>query len=545
MITIILFSIKAPRFLLIYPAYMILNKKYAFFALSTVVSACLLSACSPGLNYTRPEKPVSHGAEYVNADDKKLQALKRGSMSHWWRHIGDPRIHHDISVLLQQNYDLKQAAAVMKQAAEQVKISAGPLAPAISADLSRRRAFNPAEEVGNIFGGGGPPPDSVTRVFDTQIEASLTASWQFDLFGQLRGQVVASEARFKAAELDKEALTHSLIADLVRRRIALVALNEQLNLAQEMVRNRTHVFELSQRRYKKGAANFNAGVVLDAERALAEIQSDIPDLEQTVAEEAYALDVLLGRTPGTTKPILDYASLDVPVLDIPVGLPIELLDRRPDLRASEFRLKAENADIDVAVADLYPSFSLSGTLGFEEESGANLFNAERLIGSLITQVSNRLFEGGALRANIRLQEAQQEELAATYANNILTAISEVETALIQEKKIDQQLVLIKRELNAAKLRANTDKDRYESGIISLRDYLETQMNLYSVQSRNVSVRQEKWNARINLYLALGGDWMDTLEPLPLNLKTLAMGEDDRLSGTLSSYGDDQHEDEPG
>lgn len=489
-----------------------LSSVVQFFMLLFLTLGTLVS-CSPGPDYSRPQTAADNANSFYNVPESLAPSSSHG-MSHWWRHLGDPDIHNDVALLLQQNLQLKEAEARINQAREQVKATAGMFAPMVSLNLSRNRSFRPGEDFGNIFGGSAPPGLSggggTVRVFDTQIEGTVEASWQIDLFGQIRTQVAASKARFHAAELDREALLHSLIAELVRRHIALASLKEQVSLANAIVDNRQALLDLTARRYQSGVEGIAAADVHVARQALASVKTDIPEIRQAMKQESYALDVLLGQRPGTYTNMSGDARLDPPPLDVPVGVPAYLLDRRPDLRSAELRLMAENHDIGIAVADLYPSFSITGAIGFEDETTHDILRSERMLGNLITQMTTRLFEGGALRARIRLAEAEKQELVASYARNVLTALQEVETALMQEQKIDQRLALIEDQIAAAQARMDADKKRYESGIISLAEYLESELDFYSARLGKITGREAKWNARINLYLALGGDWIDDM-----------------------------------
>lgn len=470
--------------------------------------ALALGGCTPGPEYERP-KTQADRLQKFNEETKETKADK--GMSHWWETIGDPAIHRDVALLLRDNLDLKQARARIEQAREQVKINAGMFAPMISVGASRNRNFRPAEDFGTIFGtgsfsGGGGD----VRIYDTSIEGTLSATWQLDLFGQTRTRVAASEARFAAAEMDREALLHTLIAELVKNRIALASLSEQLELARHIASNRQDVLDLVERRYETGTRNVSVSDVHLARQSLASVRSNIPDLEQAIKQRTYAIDVLLGQLPGTTRNDMDDIALIPPEREIPAGIPAHLLDRRPDLRSSELRLMAEYRDVGVAISDLFPSLSLSGNIGLEDETVTDIFRSERMVGSLISQVSATLFEGGALRARIRYEEAQKEEMIAAYTKDVLTALQEVETALVRERKIGQRLHEIDREVKSAKRRVQSNRQRYERGIIPLTTYLDSELDLYDARLGQIAGRQARWDARIDLYLALGGDWVKEL-----------------------------------
>jgi outer membrane protein TolC len=196
-------------------------------------------------------------------------------------------------------------------------------------------------------------------------------------------------------------------------------------------------------------------------------------------------------------------------------LPVDLLDRRPDLRASELRLAAADAEIGVAMADLYPGLTLGGNIGVSGNQAGNLFSADQLAGSLLLTITSRLFEGGALRANIRLQESEARELSARYAGNVLGALREVETALKAEQELEKEMDSLQQSLQAVRKAESISLTRYQEGIESLRAYLEIQQRRYLVEQSWLRLLQEKWNNRITLYLALGGDWVQSDDNTPV------------------------------
>lgn len=499
----------------------VLNRKYQLI-LSAAACAFLIGACTPGPEYSRPETPLSKMEKFKNApaqvqdESKNNVENKTGyseKMAHWWRHINHPEINRQIGMILNQNLDLKQARARINQAKARIRISAGPLAPMISVNASRNRNFRPAEEFSNIFGGavGAPGGGGTTRIFDTSIETSATASWQLDLFGRTRNALAASKARFYAAEMDQEALKHTLISELVQRHIALQSLGARKRLAHNIAENRKAVLSIVKRRYERGTAGVNTSDLHAAQQAVAQVTQDIPEIEQAIGEQSHSIDVILGQQPGTRDYDIKSTAFNPPPAKTPISVPAALLDRRPDLRSAEMRVIAEYKDISVSISDLYPNISLSGNLGFEDETTRNLFSSERLIGSILSEISLTLFQGGALRARIDLEKAQKEELVASYAKDILNAIQEVETALLQEKKIAQRLDEINKEVLAARQRMRALKNRYEKGVISLSQYLDSQLDLYNARLKRILGIQAMWQARISLYLALGGDWINEME----------------------------------
>jgi multidrug efflux system outer membrane protein len=190
-----------------------------------------------------------------------------------------------------------------------------------------------------------------------------------------------------------------------------------------------------------------------------------------------------------------------------------LLDERPDLRAHELRLIAANADIGVAIADLYPGFSISGGYGFQSGVLDDLLRSDQIAWSIVSSVTARLFEGGRLRSNIKLQKSEARELAATYAKTVLEALREVEISLVQERETRNEFRAVQDRAYAAWTASRFAKKRYETGLLSLKEYLDVERNALDADIVLALAEQAMWQSRIAIHLALGGDWHkhETLE----------------------------------
>ena len=218
--------------------------------------------------------------------------------------------------------------------------------------------------------------------------------------------------------------------------------------------------------------------------------------------------------PGTN----DYFALeDFPLLPPPDRLtvppPLALLDRRPDLIGAAYRVEAAQANIGVAMADLYPNLSLSGDYGYQASELNNLISPEQIAWSLIGNLTAPLFEGGRLRAAVRLREAEAKELAANYAQQILQAVGDVETALKREDELRNQLSGLDSTLEQSQAAYDLAYRRYTRGLVPFTDLLEIERRLFQTRTQLLQIQQSVWQARLNLMLALGGDWLDTQETL--------------------------------
>jgi NodT family efflux transporter outer membrane factor (OMF) lipoprotein len=476
---------------------------------SCLLGALLLtiSACTLRPDFSRPATSLSNTYPYINIADYD-QADK--GMNRWWERLDDPLLNSYIDVLLANNLSLKEASERVIQADERFNIQRGPLLPGIGANASARRSFTPTNSFATpTF----PGLEASQRIYNTNLNTELAVSWQIDLFGRIRQSINAAGAGFVASQYDREALQQSLIADLLNRRVAIAINARLLTLANEVSSNQENLYALVKRRYDLGTRGTQLADVYLAEENFRSVQSDIHVFERQLAAESYRLDSLLGKPPGMTNPLESEFPILPPPQDTATCLPIDLLDRRPDLRASELRLAAADAEIGIAMADLYPRLNLGGTLGVSGNRINNLFTADQLAGSLLLSISSRLFEGGALRANIRLQESEARELSARYNGNVLEALREVETALQAEQELEKELVLVQQSVEAIGKAEAISESRFRQGIASLREYLETQRRRYLVEQNWLRLQQDKWRNRIALYLALGGDWVNDDEKL--------------------------------
>ncbi len=459
--------------------------------------ALVASGCTVGPDFIRSITAADRSEGFINQIYNGDQSS--APISHWWKSVNDPLLNSYVDTLLGQNLSLIQAGERVVQAREVNNIERGNYSPSVGLNGSASRNFSGV----NSFTG-----TSGSRLFINSLSADLDASWQVDLFGRVRRSVEASRARFEASVYDREALTHSLIAELFNRRVSIAVNKNLLQLAQQNSDNRQKIYGLVRNRYDLGVRNTSLADVYLAEESFSSTEADIYQFERLLAGDSYRLDVLLGQAPGYTDPLADAFTLIAPPLNMPICMPSDLLDRRPDLKASELRLKASNADIGIAVADLYPSLNLAGSLGFSGNSARNLFSADQLAGSILSSLTTRLFEGGKLRANIRLQKSEARELAASYADNVLNAMREVETALKGELELSRELQSVQRSVDALKNAEKVSQERYIRGIITLQDLLNIQQRRYLAQQNLLRTQQEKWTTRVSLYMALGGDWLN-------------------------------------
>lgn len=472
----------------------------AWLAVSVIVAGCSLAP-----EFMRPETVVEEVKQFRHGPQAVEDAQRGAAMTAWWERINDPLLMTYVSRLKQHNLSLKEAGERVLQARARLDVQQGDWFPQLSANNQANRSFRPVNSI------GFPGAQGADRFFNTVVNSELQASWQLDLFGRVRSAVDAAEATLQASEADRQALLHSLIADVMRRRVAIATTQTLLELAKEAQENRQTIYDAARKRYRLGSRNTALSDVYLAEENLRAATTDVNALQRQLTDERYRLDVLLGQPPGTNAAHAARFPLMPPPRDVALCVPAALLDRRPDLRASALRAKAANADIGVAMANLFPDLTISGNYGVSGRTFQGLYSSEQLAGSILGSITARLFEGGTLRANIRLREAQARELAAAYAGDVLTALREVETALSAEVRLREEVEQQRRSVTALRNADTINEARYRRGVIPLQEWLDTQQRRYAAEQQWRRLQQQLWNNRVALYLALGGDWLPAEE----------------------------------
>jgi len=467
-----------------------------------------------------PFKNFAFFNNFQNSDQKTYRLESYQNQNNGWgTAYNDPTLNNLVEKLLTQNIDLKIAAERLLQAQEQINISQSGLYPTISASTSASRVASP----NNFDGIGAFQPAGKT--YNNNFDLGLDAAWQLDLFGEIRNQTKSSQATYLASVANRDAIVQSIIAQLINVRIAIANINEQITLIDQTIKSRESSLEIINKRYELGLETVSALDVRLARENLASAQSQRPVLESQLKEQIYALNILMGEMPNqtATNAISDFAILPPPArLQLPP--PVALLDLRPDLRADEYRLAAAKYDVNVAMANLYPSISISGGYGFASNELSNLISAEKMAWNLLANLTQPIFEGGRLRANVRLQESRARELANQYSQNILLAVQEVENALQSEESLRNQLKSLEKTNNEAAAAYDLAKSRYERGLLTITNLFDIERRILTQKQQILTVQQAIWQSRIALHLALGGQWVDqsalTQADVPSNNKAI-------------------------
>ncbi len=410
----------------------------------------------------------------------------------WWKRFEDPALDELVELVLAGNPDLQQAAATLREADARARSALGERRPALDA------SFQASRSVDDPIGSG--------RFYNTILRPQLEISWQADLFGRLRSTERARVAEALASESDHRALAHSLVAEAARQRVQVSLLARRVDLTQEVIASRLRTLEIVEARYARGVSAATAVDVHLARENSAAARAALPAFERERAQAFLALDELLGRKPGSGARIEQVAAPLPTVAPPPLGVPADLLDRRPDLEAARLRAEAGAAEVDVSLAALYPDLTLSASGGWLARDLDALVSPDTFVGSIAALLTAPLFSGGRLRADVEVARARLDARAAEYAATVLRALREVEDALVGERLLREELTERTRQRDEARRAEQLARERYSRGLENLLTVLDTERRRASAEDQVLLLEAAVWNARIDLHLALGGDW---------------------------------------
>lgn len=451
------------------------------------VLSLVLAACAADLP-PRPDvdAPVAVPSSWGFGDD--------GAVMPWINDVQDPKLRALIRTALEQNFELQAVIARVDAARARSRIAGADRLPQLDVEFTGSRTKRDTVDSVSIL-------DNPT----TNLSLSLELAWELDVWGRLRASTRAAIADYQAAESDLTAARLLLSANIARAWFNAVEADQQVNLAQNTLRSFQSSREIIEQRFQRGI-----GTALDVRLARGNVATAEANLYLTQRERDSTiriLKVLLGNYPDTG---IELASNLPAVLNrVPAGLPSELLLRRPDLNAEQWRVLATSELVRSAEKRLLPRFVLTGSGGAASTSLQELLDWDRLIWNLFGGITQPIFQGGRIRADIDLSRANEQELLALYAQTVLTAFNEVESSLAAEDFLTKQeraLAVSVQEEKAALLLA---QQQYEAGLVGIITLLETQRRAFNAESAWLLTLNQRLQNRINLHLALGGDFSST------------------------------------
>ena len=451
---------------------------------STLALAMLLSGCASLAPQSGALPPTPVPAAWSGSTTTPATAT---SLAQWWKRFNDPLLAQLVTQALQANTTVRSAQAALQQARALRDVSSARLAPTVNAAGSAQRSKSGGNEAANLF------------------KAGFDASWEPDVFGARRSALNATEADAQAAQASLADTQVSIAAEVAVTYIELRGLQARLAIARNNLASQSETQQITDWRVQAGLASS-----LDLEQARAasaQTSAQIPTLETNAAQAQYSLAVLTGQAPGALQALLTAAG---PVPQAPgalaLSLPADTLRQRPDLRAAEQRISAALARVAQAEAARYPSFQISGSLGLNALTLGSLTSGGTLASALLASISVPLLDGGEARAQVRAQEAALEQTRVAYEATVLTALQDVEDALVALQGDRERLARLQVAADAAGNAELLARQRYASGLIDFRTVLETQRTLLSTQDGVESTRASLSADHVRLYKALGGGW---------------------------------------
>lgn len=416
----------------------------------------------------------------------------------WWHQFNDPQLDALIEAALTAAPDVRTAQAKLRQSRAARELAVANLYPSldVSASATRSRAAASA-------GGTGKT--------QTLYAAGFDASWEPSIFGGLRDAVSGAEADAAAAAAMLESTRASLAAEVALEYVTLRASQQRLEIARANVASQAETLQIATWREMAGLVT-----TLDVEQArtnLEQSRASIPSLENSRAAAENRLALLTGRVPGSWHTALqDVKPLPTAPDQIAVGIPADTLRRRPDLSSAEFTLRAEIARTAEREADRYPTLTLSGSLGWKAFSTAALGGSGSLARSLAVSLAANIFDAGRISSRIEAQSAVQEQALITYEKTLLTALEDVENAMVSYATGRDRIEARRRAAVAAANAAILARNQYEAGIADFQKVLETERTRLTAEDNLASAEADVLTAVIQLYKALGGGWQATPTP---------------------------------
>jgi multidrug efflux system outer membrane protein len=461
-------------------------KKLAFLPI-----AVLLAGCTVGPNYKRPAVTVPTGyRDAMLAPNLPVSSLGN---ENWWQIYQDPVLVQLIHTALRQNYDVRIAATRVLEAQAQLGITRANQLP--SASLGANIYSQQNAKVSNLF-----PPYEVNAG-----QLNLSVIWNLDFWGKYRRQTEAARAQMLASEWGQRATISSLVANVATAYFQLRALDSQLEIAKRTLASRQQSLQLTNVLAKHGSASDLD--VSQSEQLVYTASETIPDLERQIEQQENVLSILLGENPQSIPRGRSITEQPAPET-VPAGLPSELLERRPDIRQAEENVVAANAQIGVAKAAFFPSFSLTGTGGLESNALNRFLSQPSQTWYAAFSVSQPLFEGGRLRSGLRLARAQWQESVLSYQQTVQDALEQVSNALVAYQK-DRDFRSQQELLTQATQRSDQlSVVLYKQGGASYLQVLTSETNYYSAELNLVQAQLNERLALVQVYEALGGGWQE-------------------------------------
>jgi multidrug efflux system outer membrane protein len=459
----------------------------------TPLAFAILSACAVGPDYQKPETEAADKFDGLEATYSTQEGV-----AHFWDTFDDATLQRLVDAATKSNYDVRIALSRVAEARALRRDSAFDLAPSINAGGGYTRSKFSQDQAGVQSPAG-------TSRHSELYDAGFDAFWELDFFGRVRRGLEASSAELGAVEAAERDALVIVTAEVTRTYFELRGFQQQLDVAQRNVVNQRSTLDLANARLDAGS-----GTEFDTARAQAQLSATlgtIAPLQAAVARSIHRLSVLVGREPGALRAEL-APTRDLPTLPgiVPVGDPAGLLRRRPDIRVAERQLAGATARIGVAVADLFPRVTFTGSAGYVSATSSGLGDSGSEAYTIAPGISWGIFDLGHVQARIAASKAQREGALLQYEKTVLNALEETENSLVTHARARDRLVHDQAAFKASSTAADLARVRYENGASDFLQVLDAERTLLESEDRLARTRTEAATSLIAVYKALGGGW---------------------------------------
>ncbi|MBX7143453.1 MAG: efflux transporter outer membrane subunit [Oligoflexia bacterium] len=458
-----------------------------------------LTACAVGPSYERPE--VATPADWSAPEGNTFSNETPANLSRWWTVFSDPVLNSLVEKALRSNHDLRIAVSRVSEVRARYGISFSALWPSIGAAGAYERT-----KLSENLGGRTAGATSQGQAFNS-YQAGFDAAWEIDVFGGTRREIEAAWSEFEASQAQFAGTLVSLLAELGHNYLELRGLQHELKIANKNIGAQEQVLKITK-------ARFDAGLVSEldvtqAEAQLASTRAAIPDKEAAIKSSIFRIAFLTAQPIELVLPelIADAPAPKLPT-SIPVGLPSELLRRRPDIIAAERSLEAATANVGVAISDWFPKFSLTGSFGVSSEKSGSLFDGNSSAWSFGPRVQWPIFDAGRIRANIRVQNARAEQALAGYERAVQSAFADVETALTSFEKQQERYQALSQAVDATQRSYALAQELYTKGLTDFVRVLEAERSLFQAEDQLSQSGRVLLTNLVAVYKALGGGWTE-------------------------------------
>jgi outer membrane protein, multidrug efflux system len=482
-------------------------------ALALAALGCALTGCVVGPNFVKPKPNLPaqwSPTAAANASEGAAHATSAPArMAAWWSSFEDPTLTSLIEQSAAQNLDVQASVVRIEEAQAQAAVVAGGLWPSLSANGSwSRERLSTNTPNGAIFGLHFPGlPPTLVNPFD-EYQLGLGASWTLDLFGTARRSLEAANAEMQAAVEGEHAALLSMVSDVAATYIELRGAQLQRAILKRSLATQRDLLQLTRDRRNAGLTSD-----LDVENATAEVgttEAQLPLADRQITVDINELSELMDKPPEALRAELGAAQPVPPVPPVvPIGLPSDLARRRPDIREAEANLHAATAEIGVAVSSYFPQLTLTAAGGYQSEGLSSLIETASRFATLGPAIELPIFEGGRLRATVRLQRLKAKEAAVVYAQTVLTALNQAEDALAAYGADQARRASLQTAVRASREARLLARQRYQSGVASFIDVLDAErteeQNELALADATTAVSADL----VQLYRALGGGWQSS------------------------------------